>query len=94
MSPGTRTGVTSISGHGGMRQFFSWSIALFEYMLQVPAGRIGHTRFSPGQLKIMQDVIALPVFVPFAAFCMDEALKLDYLWAALCMLGAAYLIFR
>jgi uncharacterized protein (DUF486 family) len=73
---------------------FSWGIALFEYMLQVPANRIGHTQFSLGQLKIMQEVITLSVFVPFAVFYMNEPLKLDYLWAALCMLGAVYFIFR
>ena len=65
----------------------SWGIALFEYLLQVPAYRIGHTQFSVGQLKIMQEVITLSVFVPFAVFYMNEPLKLDYLWAALCMVG-------
>jgi hypothetical protein len=72
----------------------SWGIALFEYLLQVPANRIGHTQLSLGQLKIMQEVITLSVFVPFAVFYMNEPLKLDYLWAALCMLGAVYFIFR
>jgi uncharacterized protein (DUF486 family) len=67
---------------------------LFEYLFQVPANRIGHTEFSVGQLKIMQEVITLTVFVPFAVFYMDEPLKLDYLWAALCMVGAVYFIFR
>ena len=72
----------------------SWGIALFEYLLQVPANRIGHTQISVGQLKIMQEVITLSVFVPFAVFYMNEPLKLDYLWAALCMVGAVYFIFR
>ena len=72
----------------------SWGIALFEYLLQVPANRIGHTQFSVGQLKIMQEVITLVVFVPFAVLYLREPLKLDYLWAALCMLGAVYFIFR
>ncbi len=74
--------------------FVSWGIALFEYLFQVPANRIGHTEFSAGQLIIMQEVITLTVFVPFAVFYMDEPLKLDYLWAALCMVGAVYFIFR
>jgi uncharacterized protein len=72
----------------------SWGIALFEYLLQVPANRIGYTQFSVGQLKIMQEIITLSVFVPFALFYMKEPLKLDYLWAALCMVGAAYFMFR
>lgn len=72
----------------------SWGVAFFEYMLQVPANRIGYTVLSLGQLKILQEVIALSVFVPFAVFYMKEPLKLDYLWAALCILGAAYFIFR
>ena len=72
----------------------SWGIALFEYLLQVPANRIGYTALSLGQLKIMQEVITLVVFVPFAFFYMDQPLKLDYLWAALCMVGAVYFIFR
>ena len=72
----------------------SWGIALFEYLLQVPANRIGHTQFSVGQLKIMQEVITLAVFVPFALIYLKEPLKLDYLWAALCMVGAVYFIFR
>jgi uncharacterized protein (DUF486 family) len=76
--------------------FVSWGIALAEYLLQVPANRIGYQQagFSVGQLKIMQEVITLGVFVPFAVFYLDEPLKLDYLWAALCMVGAAYFIFR
>ncbi|MBP6078958.1 MAG: DMT family protein [Xanthomonadales bacterium] len=72
----------------------SWGIALFEYLLQVPANRIGFTVMSVAQLKILQEVITLTVFVPFAVFYMKEPLKLDYLWAALCMLGAVYFIFR
>jgi len=74
----------------------SWGIALAEYLLQVPANRIGFQRagLSLGQLKIMQEVITLAVFVPFAVFYMEQPLKLDYLWAALCMVGAAYFIFR
>ena len=72
----------------------SWGIALFEYLLQVPANRIGHTQFSVGQLKIMQEVITLTVFVPFAVFYLNEPLKWDYLWAGLCLVGAVYFIFR
>ncbi|MBZ0167836.1 membrane protein [Candidatus Methylomirabilis lanthanidiphila] len=72
----------------------SWGIALFEYMLQVPANRIGYTQLSVSQLKIMQEVIALSVFAPFAVLYMDQPLKLDYVWAALCLLGAVYFIFR
>src|SRR5690606_13021380 len=73
---------------------FSWGIALFEYLLQVPANRIGYGVLSLGQLKILQEVITLTVFVPFAVFYMKEPLKLDYLWAALCILGAVFFIFR
>jgi len=72
----------------------SWGIALFEYLLQVPANRIGYGSLSLGQLKILQEVITLSVFVPFALYYMKEPLKLDYLWAGLCILGAAYFIFR
>lgn len=72
----------------------SWGIALFEYLLQVPANRIGYTVLSVGQLKIMQEVITLSVFVPFSLFYLKEPLKLDYLWAALCILGAVYFVFR
>ena len=72
----------------------SWGIAFFEYLLQVPANRVGFTRLSLGQLKIMQEAITLAVFVPFAVFYMEQPLKLDYLWAALCILGAVYFIFR
>jgi uncharacterized protein len=74
----------------------SWGLALFEYLLQVPANRIGFQQagFSVGQLKIIQEVITLGVFVPFAVLYLNEPLKLDYLWAALCMVGAVYFIFR
>lgn len=72
----------------------SWGIALFEYLLQVPGNRIGYTAFSLPQLKIMQEVITLAVFVPFAIIFMKTPLKLDFLWAALCMCGAVYFIFR
>ena len=72
----------------------SWGIALFEYLLQVPANRIGHTTWSVGQLKIVQEVITLTVFLPFAMLYLKEPFKLDYLWAALCMVGAVYFIFR
>ena len=72
----------------------SWGIALFEYLLQVPANRIGHTELSLAQLKILQEVITLSIFVPFSLFYMKEPLKLDYLWAGLCILGAVYFIFR
>ncbi|MCA3213812.1 MAG: DMT family protein [Burkholderiales bacterium] len=72
----------------------SWGIALFEYLLQVPANRIGYTALTLGQLKILQEIITLSVFVPFAVLYMREPLKLDYLWAALCLVGAAYFMFR
>jgi len=72
----------------------SWSIALFEYLLQVPANRIGYTALSLAQLKILQEVITLTVFVPFAMLYMGQPIKLDYLWAGLCMMGAVYFIFR
>lgn len=72
----------------------SWGIALFEYLLQVPANRIGYGSLSLGQLKILQELIALAVFVPFAVFYMHQPIKLDYLWAGLCLMGAAYFIFR
>ena len=72
----------------------SWGIALFEYLFQVPANRIGYTVLSVGQLKVMQEIITLTVFVPFAVFYMKEPLKLDYLWAGFCLVGAAYFIFR
>ena len=72
----------------------SWGVALFEYLLQVPANRIGHTLLSVPQLKILQEVITLSVFVPFSLFYLREPLKLDYLWAGLCLCGAAYFMFR
>jgi hypothetical protein len=72
----------------------SWGIAFFEYMLQVPGNRIGYTVLSVAQLKLLQEVITLGVFVPFAVFYLKEPLKLDYLWAALCVLGAVYFVFR
>jgi uncharacterized protein (DUF486 family) len=72
----------------------SWGIALFEYLLQVPANRIGFSVMTLPQLKILQEVITLVVFVPFAVFYMRQPLKLDYLWAALCIVGAVYFVFR
>lgn len=72
----------------------SWGIALFEYLIQVPANRIGATHLELGQLKIMQEVVTLLVFVPFAVFYMHQPLKLDFLWAGLCLLGAVYFVFR
>ncbi len=72
----------------------SWGVALFEYLLQVPANRIGNEVMSVGQLKILQEVLALTVFVPFSYFYLREKLTLNYLWAGLCLLGAAYFIFR
>jgi uncharacterized protein len=72
----------------------SWGIALFEYLLQVPGNRIGYTTLSLAQLKIMQEVITLAVFIPFAALYMQQPIKLDYLWAGLCLMGAVYFIFR
>ena len=72
----------------------SWGIALFEYLLQVPANRLGYTQLNLAQLKILQEVITLGVFVPFAVFYMRQPLKWDYLWAALCIVGAVYFMFR
>src|SRR5687767_2718130 len=72
----------------------SWGVALFEYLLQVPANRIGATTLSLGQLKIMQEVITLLVFVPFAVLYMRQPLKMDFLWAGLCVLGAVFFMFR
>lgn len=72
----------------------SWGIALFEYLLQVPANRIGHSQLEIGQLKIMQEAITLTVFVPFAIFYMKEPVRLNYLWAGLCLCGAVYFVFR
>ena len=74
--------------------FVSWGVALAEYLLQVPANRIGYTALSLGQLKILQEVIALSVFVPFAVLYMKQPLRLNYLWAALCICGAVYFVFR
>ena len=72
----------------------SWGIALFEYLLQVPANRLGHQVLSVGQLKMIQEVITLSVFVPFSVFYLKEKLSLDYLWAAFCLMGAVYFVFR
>jgi hypothetical protein len=72
----------------------SWGIALFEYLFQVPANRIGFTVMSVAQLKILQEVITLSVFVPFAVFYMQQPMKLDFLWAGLCLMGAVYFMFR
>ena len=72
----------------------SWGIAFFEYLLQVPGNRIGYTQLTLPQLKILQEVITLVVFVPFAVFYMGKPLKLDYVWAALCIVGAFYFVFR
>jgi len=74
--------------------FLSWGIALIEYMFQVPANRVGYTVLSVSQLKIMQEVITLSVFVPFALFYLKEPLKLDYVWAGLCLVGAVFFMFR
>lgn len=74
--------------------FASWGIALFEYLLQVPANRIGYTQLTLPQLKITQEVITLAVFAPFAIFYMQQPLKWDYLWAGICLLGAVYFVFR
>lgn len=72
----------------------SWGIAMFEYLFQVPANRIGYRILSVGELKILQEVITLSVFVPFAALYLKEPLKLDYLWAGLCLIGAVFFMFR
>lgn len=72
----------------------SWGLALFEYLLQVPANRIGYTQLKLGQLKIIQEAITLTVFVPFALFYMKQPIKLNYLWAALCLCGAVFFVFR
>jgi uncharacterized protein (DUF486 family) len=72
----------------------SWGIALFEYLVQVPANRIGYTQLNLGQLKILQEVITLAVFVPFAVLYMNQPLKLDFIYAGLCLMGAVYFIFR
>jgi uncharacterized protein (DUF486 family) len=72
----------------------SWFIALFEYLLQVPANRIGYTALTIGQLKIIQEVITLSLFVPFSIYYLREPMKLDYLWAGFCLMGAVYFVFR
>jgi uncharacterized protein (DUF486 family) len=72
----------------------SWGIALFEYLFQVPANRLGYSQFSLGQLKILQEIITLLVFVPFALFYMRQPFRLDFVWAGLCMIGAVYFMFR
>ena len=72
----------------------SWGLALFEYLFQVPANRIGYSQYNLAQLKILQEVITLTVFAPFAVFYMHQPVKLDFLWAALCMVGAVYFMFR
>lgn len=72
----------------------SWGIAFFEYLLQVPANRIGYTHFSLGQLKIIQEVVTLSVFLPFSIFFMKEPPRLDYLWSGICLMGAVYFMFR
>ena len=74
--------------------FLSWGIALFEYLLQVPGNRIGYTALTLAQLKILQEVITLTVFLPFAVFYMHQPMKLDFLWAGLCLMGAVYFMFR
>ena len=77
-----------------MAALASWGIALFEYLLQVPANRIGYGVLNLSQLKIIQEVISLSVFIPFAVLYMDQPFKWDYVWAALCILGAVYFMFR
>src|SRR5688572_1475340 len=85
----------NMSGHPWyIAAIASWGIALFEYLLQVPANRIGAQTLSLAQLKILQEVIALTVFVPFAALYMRQPVSLNFLWAGLCLLGAVYFIFR
>ena len=79
---------------GWVAALVSWGIALFEYLLQVPANRIGYTELSLAQLKILQEVVTLTVFAPFAIFYMNQPIKLDYLWAGFCMMGAVYFVFR
>jgi|SRR5437588_5881290 len=74
--------------------FVSWAVALFEYLFQVPANRIGFTQYNLGQLKILQEVITLAVFVPFALIYMHQPLKLNFVWAGLCMVGAVYFMYR
>ncbi len=74
--------------------FASWGIAFFEYMIQVPANRIGHSVMTVGQLKILQEIVTLTVFVPFSLFYLREKMNLDYLWAGVCLLGAVFFLFR
>jgi len=74
--------------------FVSWGIAFFEYLFQVPANRIGYSVLTVGELKVIQEVITLSVFIPFALFYLREPMKLDYLWAGLCLVGAVYFMFR
>ena len=78
----------------GVAILVSWGIAFFEYVLQVPANRLGYTHLSLGQLKILQEVITLTVFIPFSIYYMQQPFKMDYIWAGLCILGAVYFIFR
>ncbi len=73
---------------------FSWSVALLEYCLQVPANRIGYQYFTLGQLKVIQEIITMVVFAGFVTFYMKQPVKLDFLWACLCLVGAAYFMFR
>ena len=80
--------------HWLLAALLSWGLAFFEYLLQVPANRIGHTALNVGQLKIMQEAIALSVFVPFSVYYLKEPLTRDYLWAGLCIMGAIYFMFR
>lgn len=80
--------------HWLLAALFSWGLAFFEYLLQVPANRVGHSVLNVGQLKIMQEAIGLSVFVPFSVYYLKEPLKLDYLWAGICLLGAIYFMFR
>lgn len=77
-----------------MAALISWGIALFEYLIQVPANRLGHQVMTVGQLKVLQEVITLSIFVPFSVLYMKERLSLDYLWAGLCLLGAVFFMFR
>ena len=74
--------------------FLSWGLAFFEYLFQVPANRLGYSQYTLGQLKVLQEVITLSIFAPFAILYMRQPLKLDFLWAALCMVGAVYFMFR
>lgn len=80
--------------HWLLAALVSWGLALFEYLLQVPANRIGYTALNVGQLKVLQEAIGLSVFVPFSVLYLKEPLKLDFLWAGLCLLGAVYFMFR